>query len=720
MTRFPANGLWRLARKVANGEVVFFIGAGFSLDSEGNSTGCLIRRLLARFLALTESLQEAGDPQVRTTARDLLQGLCKTFKLAGKDGLEAIAANKNVESLAREYYHINDWISSAFGHLLAEFGKLANGERHRLLEKADWREAVLLEKLEGRKGIPLQSIDIVHLLALEASCRGKALFLDTMGFNDEEVIAGRPMATKHDDVAKSYGDRLKQRHNVLAWLAREGLCSPLVTTNYDLLIEGAYRLAGSTPCELKQIRKSPLPPSTYEHFSRIASAEQFFSQGAAYRSAMIVKIHGCAEIYRNTRSGNAPESLPGHTWKSYLPAMVFTYREIQNWRDDSWSRDFLRTLLRTRTLAFVGYSGMDPVLHDTFRTVYEEMARYRGAQGKVPSKVPGGAPAFFFGLAEQQEFHCMEILRAASAATGTEGTSLTQHPNYLPFWRKDSPQLFPTLDESMLWLFHLVFRQRQWQALDMALRRTAALVLDHPGAEADIAAIRRHFLSLWRKEVRDARLWARHDSKADKDDTERQQSLDRIIGWTTRFQTGLLREFALAEGVVRHQGPGFDTDIETLRRRTPYHPANDHPDWTAWGAVLEIATRRLIASWRKQPTTWAEDCQWVRSGSAEHTQIFFARGRAEPTPSCLTIRLTSFDRVGQTASVAGVARTHATWQVHPDALPWSSASPRLTETARRTPPAEVIWRWASDQHEKLETHPDLSLWPDHLGGGIHG
>lgn len=53
---------------------------------------------------------------------------------------------------------------------------------------------------------------------------------------------------------------------------------------------------------------------------------------------------------------------------------MFTFREIQNWRQDSWSRDLLLTLLRTRTMVFCGYSTADPVLHDTFRTVYEEMA----------------------------------------------------------------------------------------------------------------------------------------------------------------------------------------------------------------------------------------------------------------------------------------------------------------------------------------------------------
>ena len=37
---------------------------------------------------------------------------------------------------------------------------------------------------------------------------------------------------------------VRDRHRVLARLAREGLCPLLITTNYDLLLEGASRLAG--------------------------------------------------------------------------------------------------------------------------------------------------------------------------------------------------------------------------------------------------------------------------------------------------------------------------------------------------------------------------------------------------------------------------------------------------------------------------------------------
>ena len=71
--------------------------------------------------------------------------------------------------------------------------------------------------------------------------------------------------------------------------------------------------------------------------------------------------------------------------------MVFTYREIQHWWEDSWSWDFLRTLLRTQTIVFCGYSGADPVLHDTFRTVYEEMAATKKRQKRARINEPAAA-----------------------------------------------------------------------------------------------------------------------------------------------------------------------------------------------------------------------------------------------------------------------------------------------------------------------------------------
>src|SRR5262249_51109283 len=121
------------------------------------------------------------------------------------------------------------------------------------------------------------------------------------------------------------------------------------------------------------------PAAAYDRMLLVAGPTEFFERGTAYRAALLVKIHGCVRRYREERAQT-------ETLARYLPSMVFTYREIQNWRKDSWSRDLVSTLLRTRSIVLCGYSGADPVIHDTFRTVYEEIEAHR------PVKATGDAP----------------------------------------------------------------------------------------------------------------------------------------------------------------------------------------------------------------------------------------------------------------------------------------------------------------------------------------
>jgi hypothetical protein len=152
---------------------------------------------------------------------------------------------EHVDKLALEYYHINDWMSSAYAALLDLADELA--DHPGLARTIAGIENRLLARYDGRIS-PNLRMDLRRLLKLEEShARGKALFLDTMGFTDPAVMAGAPLAPKLVDVAKSYRGRLRPRYDVLARLAREGLSPVLLTTNYDLLLEGGYRMAGFAP-----------------------------------------------------------------------------------------------------------------------------------------------------------------------------------------------------------------------------------------------------------------------------------------------------------------------------------------------------------------------------------------------------------------------------------------------------------------------------------------
>src|SRR5262245_29781390 len=116
----------RLARRVLDGEVVFFVGSGFSIDSEGNDARRLVGRLLATILAMATVLAEEADEEP-SRACELLDGLERVFSLDGADRAGDVAreparcmTDENLKLLAREYYNFNDWATSALGVLSRE------------------------------------------------------------------------------------------------------------------------------------------------------------------------------------------------------------------------------------------------------------------------------------------------------------------------------------------------------------------------------------------------------------------------------------------------------------------------------------------------------------------------------------------------------------------------------------------------------------------------
>ncbi len=692
---FPHSGLDRLAERVVAGEVVFFVGAGFSLDSEGNTADRLIARLLARMLALSESLP-GGDA--------LRQRLAETFALGSSSDAESLLTPDNLAKLAREYYPINDWMVSAFAQLLEGSADELRKRCKPRLAGVHQRERALLGALNGRTEIerlargantpwdleapfPLAAIELEPLLGLAtAPERGKALFLETLGFADERVMGGQPSAADPLAVERSYAGKLSKRHQVLARLAREGLCPTLLTTNYDLLLDGALRLAGferrGAAAGDGFARRPDLLPTTYQHFARIGGVTEFYDYGFGHRSALLVKLHGCAEKYRDVRHDAVRRA-------GYLPAVVFTYREIQNWREDAWSRDLMRTLLRTRTVAFLGYSATDQVIHDTFRSVYEEMARVR-RQHEAPSeeRCPEEAPAFFFGLAGRTEFHGLEILRSASRVVGVATPPVTDHPNYLRFERR--VEGFPVVDELLLWLYHRTFRRLQQQALEQDLQRVASLVLRRPVGERELGRVRERFSELTKAEVEAAQSW--------QDETQGRLGLHRIAGWTDRFASGLLRELATGEAILRRQGPALA--LAGLRSSSWYFPATERPGWTAWTAVVELALRRLLADARGEPAAWAEDHPWLEPGSAPYPSLLFSRSAERPAPLLLGFQIAGAEPEGRIPSTGeGSGQRHQQLlELQPEDLPWPQ------EARGGLPSAETLWGWASG--ESLEDVPE--------------
>ena len=566
-----------LVDRIGKGEVVFFVGAGFSLDSEGNSANRLMRRLLWRLQAMSLVLESTIREQIpdsgtkvtkrkrlmadamserRSHVLSLLRSMKRTFKLEFEFRFKPVASARefwwpdaDVRKIAEKYYESNDWFCATFEKLL-EVGyeicdRLGSNDekRSKLLDEMISKIAVVEDRIYARSAsssngdnksrqygpFPFEPIDVVPLCPI-APClfswsesrslerqrdAGKALFLDTMGFADEAIMGGKPAGSEIRTVEQSFRRRLFPRHHVLARLAREGLCPVVLTTNYDLLLEGAWRLSGF---ELEQRSEKPtrsslyretLPHSPLKHMAVVTSPVEFVESGKANQTSLVVKVHGCVGTYRQGRK--VPARLPSELfydnrcalvkrlgdvaeWEENLRTMVFTYREIQNWRKDSWARDYLATTQRTRSVAFVGYALQDPVIHDAFRTVYEEMAEDQKrvsesraeasndltslkSRVQAATKQPQEAPAFFFGGASDQSFHATEVLQAATWAAGGASSSPHEHANYLRFSYLNQEDQFPNLDDLFLWTYHRTMRKRQLQMLTDELRPVAATLL---------------------------------------------------------------------------------------------------------------------------------------------------------------------------------------------------------------------------------------------------
>lgn len=694
-TPFPAEALGRLAARVVNGEVVFFIGSGFSIDSENNTSRRLITRLLIRLLALSSVLDRPA----------VVKDLRVTFALNDEPDDENLFrfTREEVDKLATRYYETNDWFCVAFGTLLRDVTARARQAISRSEEKI--RRAAGARDPKLREDVPLDPMD--RRLAKwartgDSRAAGKALFLDTMGFCCERIMAGAPEEHDPKAVLESYGGRLLPRHHIIARLAREGFCSTTITANFDLLLEGAFRLAGF-PMRFPDGRTTePLSPPTYiGDFARIASPTEFFALGTGHRSAILVKMHGCAQRYKQLRDDD--DALA-----AYLPSMVFTYREIQNWRQDSWAADYLRTLMRTRTVVFCGYSLQDPVIHDTFRTVYEDMARVSG--GGAAKQKEEDAPAFFLapGEQEQREFHGMEVLHAATRAFGTKPEHFNRHPNYVRFHFRGDGR-FPHVDEQLQWLEHEVFRLRQQQCLEAFLRRGVTGMFGKAPPDADLKAVIDAFAAqVVRERERAARQWT---------ETAGRREHDAVCGWTSRFHAGLLREFATVEMVQSARGPSRKMSL--MRQLPWYYPTTAAGGWVAWAVVVELALRNMVAALWNETADRLEPLDLRPAESLAPTVLFSSE--AGQTPTALTIRFYGFERRGAEPRIVGFPARKVCWELSRTDAPWPLPRPGESDgsttapsgdrtTLRMLPPdAKTIWAAAVAPVDRDTARKSLGL-----------
>lgn len=136
-------------------------------------------------------------------------------------------------------------------------------------------------------------------------------------------------------------------HTYIAWLAREGLISEVITTNYDCNFENAYRRVGH--------RADADVISSLDDY-RIKGAP---GTGLAPR-LKVFKINGCAAKLHYTSDQKRFEKI------------LLTERQLQQWRNRQWAADIFKDRLRSRTLFFNGFGSDEPQIHHTLQTVLDE------------------------------------------------------------------------------------------------------------------------------------------------------------------------------------------------------------------------------------------------------------------------------------------------------------------------------------------------------------
>jgi len=645
------SGLLKLVDAVVEGEAVFFIGAGFSIDSEGNKASRLVRRLLARFLSLVETVKELdershidrlGNPErllVHLIANFLPQmadvaTVAGFKKLIGDQVHREHTVNEILGSLSLQYYEFNDWCCTTFDKLLDAIPEEEREDLDLSRIDAEWMRRLNSDDPLEADLIPLAPVEMFHFWLADRweqeanTYAGKALFLDTMGFADIRIMGGTADGNVRGDLlAEYYHGKLFPRHHILARLHREGWINPILTTNYDLLLEGALRLSGFDSSDVDESRACQ---ATYCELDNVVGPISFYQKGQSLNRGGLIKFHGCVQAFRicrkrvqvltNKKKADQLELEDALSlFCRYLDSMVFTYREIQNWREDSWACDFLRSLLRTRSLVFCGYSLRDPVMHDTFRTVYEEMDRKSRAvkkayRGRNDSEVrfeniqdfSSEPPAFFIGTENEVPFHAYEVLRSASAAAGDPHRGSFHHEHYLGIQFRDSGNelrgKFPHYDDLFLAIYHLAIRKRQLEAFHIQARRLLSAAMESyerclspkkdPPNERELQYLLWRFKERVRLDEKNVdELFAKAGEATDEGERRRRR-LREITYWTYGFSAGVMREFAMRFS----RRAMFDLGEANLAMGTSnwYVPVHDHPVWSSWAVFLELGIRSVL------------------------------------------------------------------------------------------------------------------------------
>lgn len=162
-------------------------------------------------------------------------------------------------------------------------------------------------------------------------------------------------------------------HVVIARLAREGLISEVVTTNYDCLLEFA---CWSTGMEQVQPEAGSLDNNSIL-FSTTSCRKGFtVLNSKSYWNSLrlpsvlnIIKIHGGIEDAITQGNSNLSSPQSGRVrrlqWKDECE-LVLAWEDLVDWRKSSWARPLFYDRACSSLMILTGFSAADPYLFSSF------------------------------------------------------------------------------------------------------------------------------------------------------------------------------------------------------------------------------------------------------------------------------------------------------------------------------------------------------------------
>lgn len=193
-------------------------------------------------------------------------------------------------------------------------------------------------------------------------------------------------------------------HRYIAFLARERLIDEIITTNYDDLIEKAYRdtfdreVFGTDGSGLLGVCTDI---SEYRNKRRNTGSNHDKSYNCYLR---VYKINGCACKFNQNGGVSGKKS-----------EILLTEKQLQDWRERQWAKDLFKDRLRSSTILFSGFGSDEPQVRHTVLQVIEEFSSYEDLQFNEKPDLALSEPnwpssLFMVGYNTDLTFNQMQIL----------------------------------------------------------------------------------------------------------------------------------------------------------------------------------------------------------------------------------------------------------------------------------------------------------------------